>query len=383
MPTPEAEPLRARLAAYAAGLRAQGAIATAAVERAFATVRRDRCLTGFHTPEGLVQVPQGTPPPAEVLDQVYSDQALVTHLDECGAPTSSSSQPSLVAEMLEALELRAGLRVLEIGAGTGYNAALLATVASAPVVTVDSSRQVVAEARGALRRLGLHRQVTVVHGDGYEGWPAAAPYDRVVVTCGCTGLSPRWMAQLAGGGFALAPVAHGGVHPIMAAWDDGSAVRGRLVMAADFMVASGPLGQGQPQPLKTIPAAARFTTHQGVGSVLDWDRYADLCCFLATRDRRVTRIATLVEGIDPSQGMYALLDPGRGVAWVQMDGSVHVSGEPVLLEEAGGLLREWEALGRPRLQDWRCTFAGTGPASAPVLTPQDWSLADGAPGTRP
>jgi hypothetical protein len=81
-----------------------------------------------------------------------------------------------------------------------------------------------------------------------------------------------------------------------------------------------------------------------------------------------------VDGIDPHKGMCALHDPERGIVWVQMDGSVHVAGGPALLEEARGLLREWETLGRPRLQDWRCTFAETGPAPAPILTPRDWSL---------
>jgi protein-L-isoaspartate(D-aspartate) O-methyltransferase len=217
LPTPDSDPVRARLAGYAAALRAQGAIRSAAVERAFATVRRDRCVTSFHTPDGVVGVPQDTVPPTEVLDRVYGDQALVTHCDERGAPASSSSQPALMAGMLEALELTPGMRVLEVGAGTGYNAALLATITAAPVVTMDTSQRVVAEARAALRRLGLRRQVTVVYGDGYHGWPAGAPYDRIIVTCGSVGLSPRWLAQLAPDGLALAPVAHGGVHPIVAA----------------------------------------------------------------------------------------------------------------------------------------------------------------------
>jgi hypothetical protein len=79
MPTPDADPVRARLVGYAAALRAQGAVRSEAVERAFAGVRRDRCVTGFHTPDGVVEVPQDTVPPAEVLDRVYSDQALITH----------------------------------------------------------------------------------------------------------------------------------------------------------------------------------------------------------------------------------------------------------------------------------------------------------------
>jgi protein-L-isoaspartate(D-aspartate) O-methyltransferase len=353
---------------------AQGAVRSEAVERTFASVRRDRCITSFHTPDGVVEVPQDTVPPAEILDRVYSDQALITHFDERGAPCSSSSQPTLMAGMLEALELAPGMRVLEVGAGTGYNAALVAALTAAPVVTVDTGERVVAEARAALRRLGLDDQVTVVHGDGYDGWSAGAPYDRIIVTCGCVGLSPRWLAQLAPGGLALVPVAHGGVHPILAAWREGPTVWGRMVLWADFMEAAGPLGHGQPAVLRAIPADAELTSYPRVGPVLDWDGYAALWCLLACRDRRVTRAATLVDGIDPHKGMCALHDPERGIVWVQMDGSIHVAGGPSLLEEARGLLREWETLGRPRLQDWRCTFAETGPTPSPILTPTDWSL---------
>jgi protein-L-isoaspartate(D-aspartate) O-methyltransferase len=375
MPTADGEPVRERLAGYAAALRAKGAIRAQAVQQAFAGIRRDRCITRFHTPDGVVEVPQDTLPPAEVLDQIYSDQALITRLDERGAPCSSSSQPALVAQMLEALELAPGMRVLEVGAGTGYNAALLATITAAPVVTMDTDQQVVAEARQALGRLGLHRQVTVVHGDGYDGRSAAGPYDRIIVTCGCVGLSPRWLAQLTAGGWALVPVAHGGVHPIMAAWQEGPTARGRLALWADFMEAAGPLGRQQPAVIQTIPADVEFTSYPRIGPVLDWDGYAALWCFLAARDRRITRAATLVEGIDPTEGMCVLHDHERGIAWIQMDGSVHVGGDPALLEETARLLREWETLGRPPIQDWRCAFAETGPASTPILMPGDWSRA--------
>ena len=375
MPTAEGDLVRERLAGYAAALHAKGAIRSPAVQRAFASVRRDRCVTSFYTPDGTVDVPQDTASSAEVLDRVYSDQALVTHVDERGAPASSSSQPALVAQMLEALELAPGMRVLEVGAGTGYNAALLATITAAPVVTMDTNQQVVAEAREALGRLGLDGQVTVVHGDGYDGWSAAGPYNRIIVTCGCAGLSPRWLSQLAPSGLALVPIAHGGAHPIMAAWPEGPTARGQMALWADFMEAAGPLGHQQPAVLHALPAEAEFTSYRQVGPVLDWEGYAALWCFLAARDHRITRAATLVEGIDPTKGMCALHDPDRGIAWIQMDGSVHVAGEPALLEESARLLREWETLGQPPIQGWRCTFAETGPASAPILTPRDWSLA--------
>jgi len=242
------------------------------------------------------------------------------------------------------------------------------------VVTVDTGERVVAEARAALRRLGLGDQVTVVHGDGYDGWSAAAPYDRIIVTCGCVGLSPRWLAQLAPGGLALVPVAHGGAHPIVAAWHDGPTARGRMALWADFMEAAGPLAQQQATVLHTIPADAEFTSYPRVGPVLDWAGYVALWCFLAARDHRTTRAAALVEGIDPMKGMCVLHDPERGIAWIQMDGSVHVAGAPALPEEVARLLREWETLGRPPLQGWRCTLAETGLAPTPILTPRDWSL---------
>jgi protein-L-isoaspartate(D-aspartate) O-methyltransferase len=197
------------------------------------------------------------------------------------------------------------------------------------------------------------------------------------VTCGCAGLSPRWLAQLAPGGMALVPVAHGGVHPIVAVWRDGPALRGRMVLWADFMVAAGPLGQGEPKVVHSIPAEIEFISHPRVGPVLDWDGYEALWCFLAARDRRVSRVAVrLPWGIDSYKGMCALHDPARGIALIQMDGGVHVAGGPVLLEQARRLLHEWETLGRPHAHGWRCTFAEITRASAPILTPREWSLVD-------
>ena len=87
--------------------------------------------------------------PGVPLDVAYTDDAIVTH-DEGGVPTSSSSQPSLMARMLEQLELGPGDRVLEIGAGTGYNAALMAELGAA-VTTVELQPEVAAAASEHLR----------------------------------------------------------------------------------------------------------------------------------------------------------------------------------------------------------------------------------------
>src|SRR5205807_3882795 len=105
----------------------------------------------------------------------YSDHALVTHVSPAGRegpglPISSSSQPSLMAQMLEDLRLEAGQRVLEIGAGTGYNAALLAhVVGPGRVVAIDVDRGVLAEAWDHLRAFA-DRQVDLRHTDGRAGF---------------------------------------------------------------------------------------------------------------------------------------------------------------------------------------------------------------------
>jgi protein-L-isoaspartate(D-aspartate) O-methyltransferase len=116
------------------------------------------------------------------LEAIYRDEAILTTHDERGMYTSSSSQPSIMVPMLEALELREGQRVLEVGAGTGYNAALLTELVG-PKGRVVALELEPATARGAQRALahcGSPAQVVV--GDGREGFERAAPYDRIIVT---------------------------------------------------------------------------------------------------------------------------------------------------------------------------------------------------------
>ncbi|WP_431921235.1 protein-L-isoaspartate O-methyltransferase family protein [Nonomuraea jabiensis] len=156
-------------------------------------------ITGFYT-GGDAYTRLSDPPSDEQLNQIYSDVALMTHQpgDAAGRP-SSASMPRVVARMLEALNLQSGLRVLEIGAGTGYNAALIAAITGADVVTVDVSEVIVAEAAAALRRAGAVNAAAYV-ADGYLGHPEHGPYDRIIATCGITGISPHWLDQLAPAG---------------------------------------------------------------------------------------------------------------------------------------------------------------------------------------
>ncbi|TDC74630.1 methyltransferase domain-containing protein [Streptomyces hainanensis] len=118
--------------------------------------------------------------------------------------SSSASAPDLVADMLALLDVSPEARVLEVGTGTGWNAALLAhRVGDANVVTVEVDPDIAAAAERALVRAG--RKVRVVTGDGAFGVPDGAPYDRLIVTAGVRAIPAAWLGQVRSGGIILLP----------------------------------------------------------------------------------------------------------------------------------------------------------------------------------
>ncbi|WP_232662000.1 methyltransferase, FxLD system [Pseudonocardia sp. TRM90224] len=136
----------------------------------------------------------------------YADQPVSTKTDKDGGSISAASQPSIVAAMLEQLGCEPGHRVLEIGAGTGYNAALLAHLAgpTGHVTTIDVDDELVTTARANLAAAGCAAQVVL--GDGAEGHPPAAPYDRVIATVGTHHVPRTWLDQLRPGGRLVVPL---------------------------------------------------------------------------------------------------------------------------------------------------------------------------------
>lgn len=166
-------------------LEAAGNLTDPAVRKAFLAVPRERFL------------------PGRPLEEVYADKAVVTRKDAYGMATSSSSQPAIMAIMLERLDLAPGLRVLEIGAGTGYNAALLSSL-GASVTSVELEPEL-ADAAAAVLEAGGH-PVTIVTGDGRMGWATGAPYDRIILTASTGTVCKAWFDQLAPGGLLQLPL---------------------------------------------------------------------------------------------------------------------------------------------------------------------------------
>jgi protein-L-isoaspartate(D-aspartate) O-methyltransferase len=162
------------------------------------TLKRDGHLHSARVAEAFLAVPRELFVPGVAVPDVYCPSEAIVTKRLAGVSVSSASAPEVIALMLEQLDVQPGHRVLEIGAGTGYNAALLAHLVgeTGHVITIDIDEDLVLSAREHLRSAG-YEQVTVVQADGALGYPAEQAYDRIILTVASNDIAPAWRDQLA------------------------------------------------------------------------------------------------------------------------------------------------------------------------------------------
>lgn len=163
---------------------------------------RGRGVSDLRVLEAMGAIPRHRFVPDEPLELAYVDGPLMVSHGQ------TLSQPYIVAFVAWQLELFPGARVLEIGTGVGYEAAVLAHC-GAQVFSMDLEEGLIAEARAHLDALGLGDRVQLRVGDGFEGWPEEAPFDRIVVACATDNWIDALLDQLAPGGVMIAPVKDG------------------------------------------------------------------------------------------------------------------------------------------------------------------------------
>lgn len=339
------------------------------IERAFRAVQRHRFLREFSLWDPETSKPVAVEfdpeePSDDALRTIYSDQALGTRFRE-GMPTSSSSQPSIMADMLEALAPEPGMRVLEIGTGTGYNAALLAEIVRSEgfVGTLDIDADVSAEARGALEDMGYDR-VRVLARDGAEGLPEASPFDRILATVGCPDVALAWHEQLAEGGRLVAPLEHAGLHPLVSLTKRGELLEGVFVGWAGFIPIRGLLHQQLPWPDVVLKegerdalAAAPVWDGFGTGPPLSgWGAPRDVMdffLFLALSDTRAVALPPPPSSIGDRWEVGLLDSSGSALAGAS---ELRWHGDPRLLSDLTSYHESWLADACPGPEDWWVTL---------------------------
>lgn len=241
-------------------------------------------------------VPEATP------EEAYDPyQAVITHRFSDGAALSCASAPLVVAMMLDQLDVQPGNRILEIGAGTGYNASLLAelTGTTGAVVTIDIDPDVTAQAGRALATAG-YDQVHVVTGDGAAGVPEHAPYDRLIATVSPWDIPDAWWEQLAPGARVVAPLRWRGQARSVAF----TFVGGRLV--ADSIELCGfvyLLGDHEGERSASITADGTVRLHWDRDQAIDPGAVRDVL----TEPRTTAWSGVTVAGDEPHDGIWLRL----------------------------------------------------------------------------
>ncbi|OAL11178.1 protein-L-isoaspartate(D-aspartate) O-methyltransferase [Streptomyces noursei] len=284
--------------------------------------------------------------------------------------TSSASMPSVVFRMLQSLAVQPGNQVLEIGAGTGWNAALLAhRLRTENVVTIEVDEAVAATARGALERFGL--PVEVVHGDGFKGYADRAPYDRIIATCGLRSIPFTWVQQCRPGGVIVVPwgthFGNGDAVVRLVVSDDGESALGLFSGPVEFMkLRAQRLGPVVHREYVTgsVADGDESETDLAEGDFLGSGRFSPQSFALGLRVRDcVHTVAGKRDGARPVW-LYSLTD--RSWACVMFrDGDtarVWQAGPRRLWDEAEAAYRWWEQNGKPGHDRFGLTVTADGQA---------------------
>ncbi|GAA2817182.1 ATP-grasp peptide maturase system methyltransferase [Saccharopolyspora taberi] len=294
----------------------------------------------------------------EWRDGVYRNTAHVTQIDNnpdgvnaarrgdtvSGQPTSSSSAPSLMALMLEALDVHDGHRVLEIGTGSGYNAALLChRLGSERVASVDVDPVLVDLAHDRLAKLGHTPHLAAV--DGRDGWAEHAPFDRIIATVGVERVPAEWIGQARPGGIILAPLTVGGLLARLTVDHDGRAEGTFLPDAGMFM----PTRDTQ-LPAATIPHRdAAATEPEPTNLAVEVATGREFEFFAALHTGPYSRIGfTSTDGSTPET--WLIRPDGSWVCHTTPEPGQHLvrqGGPARLWDTIEHAHKQWQALGSP------------------------------------
>jgi protein-L-isoaspartate(D-aspartate) O-methyltransferase len=278
------------------------------------------------------------------------DEAAVTQVTD-GRPSSSLSCQAVVVDMLDSLLLEPGHRVLELGAGTGWNAALIARrVGPGRVLSVETDAGLTAATHARLD--AMQAGVSVVVGDGNAGWPQGAPYDRAIATYAVDSVPWAWVEQTRPGGRIVFPWGRLG-HVALTVADDGRSASGWVQGLAQFMPARGTdTGRDWQQTRGTDPAESERAIARDLASLRD-DLHLQFALRVQLPDVQIT---TAVD----DDGINAWLHDGAS-SWATLSATsggrtiAYQGGPRLLADEIEQAWDWWTAAGKPELYEWGMT----------------------------
>ena len=344
-------------------LKQKGAINDPAVEAAFLAIPRHRFLNNFYISDQVAPLHWKLIQPSSLepdtwFELVYANAPHVIQLNEMGIPTSSSSDPEIMAQALEAATLAPGMHVMEIGTGTGYNAALLAHLVENPalVTTIEIDIDLAQQAKRCLDNV-VGPGMCVVTGDGFQGYQPQAPYDRIIATASTQTIPLMWLDQLREGGIIVMHLpGHLGPGCILRfqKHGPGRSGSGQIIMRSSFMEL-----QNSSVPAPVVPQLLSQLLAEGVTTkfslssdyfnpTLFWNE--DLAFLLQTVFPKMY-LMSIVKQIQDSPDLCLLDDQTRTLLIFSPNGehqwSLEVRGEAQLWERVLMVYQQWVLLQRP------------------------------------
>lgn len=323
-------------------LEDSGAVVDEGWRRAFLAVPRHVLVPEFYDADALVVGEADEP---GWLRKVYSDATLVTQRRD-GRPTSSGTMPSLLADMLHALEVGDGDRVLQVATGTGYTAALLCErVGSANVISIEVDRDLTEAARDRLRRCGYFPGL--VTGDGNLGYPAGAPYDRCIVTFGVDRVPSAWVEQTRLGGVIVAPVRTGLAKLTVI----GAGVARGLFVGAGYFIR-----HREPSPVPRPVGVAKEPQWPGRTTDLPSSIYYDNDFRFVLAFTKPGLAHGFRNGVPHDLTLFA---PDGSGAHITPDGQLTQTGPHRIWDDIEEIHKAWRALGSPPRERFGLTITPT------------------------
>lgn len=309
------------------------------------------------------------------LQTIYSDRGLMSRKPP---NHSAASQPALVMRMLVALTLEPGMRVLEIGTGSGWNAALMAfRVGNDELVhSIDLQADLVDAARRHLHVAG-YSEVRLASGDGGFGWEDRAPFDRIIVTVGSPDIPPAWHQQLADGGVLLVPFKVGAVgDPLLRLRKSSAGLTGSFVGWSGFNTLQGEYWTNIADPLQPPFDAELASLLTKAPKEIATETRANID-FLLFAHLEGVELRSLVDH-NSSLSCAPTVYHKESHSTVSLDSecrAIHWRGDSRFAADIAALIDKWASVGTPGLSDYQIDVLQTskirdrisGPSKPPML----------------